>query len=88
MSQLGPGQEKIKKANEQIDLRNTFRFCLLELSDLSSYYEPFLPNPLDMSFKYCIALMSVITELFCGLIMKVWFQKQYESKRSWHNCEA
>lgn len=32
--------------------------------------------------------MSAITELFCGLIMKVWFQKQYESKRSWHNCEV
>ena len=31
--------------------------------------------------------MFIIAELFCGFIMKVWFQKQYESEGSQQDCE-
>lgn len=31
--------------------------------------------------------MCIIAELFCGFIMKIWFQKQYESEGSQQDCE-
>lgn len=47
-----------------------------------------LPNLLNMNSKQHVSLTCIIAELFCGFVVKVWFQKQYESKRSQKACEV